>query len=449
MAKAHPIRPFLPADARPLRELFAQSIDVLTADDYSEDQRVAWAATSEDLAGFAQRLAGSTTLVVMANGQHAGFASLRGNTELDMLYVHPHFANQGIGSTLCDALERGDSIILFPEGTRSPDGLLHKAKPGVGLMACKTGVPVVPCRIFGSFEAFGKGAKVRQALEAALAEHRKDPNAKPSQPPLPPLIIEKVPSAKGYRGCIHCHQVKEILRAEEIKAGTWHRDKIYTFPLPENIGITLDHNKGNLVNVIKPDSPAAKAGLKPGDLIDKLNGYSVRSFWGMPGIGKGLAEGEPGFENEKNLKLTPSELAYKDAMNVLEMARKEFNIDENRIFLTGHSMGGMGSYYMAARNPEIWAGVAPIAGGGINDRYAPGEKIKNLPFLVMHGEKDKIVSVDQSRNSTAKMKELGMKYKYLEIPGADHEIWIRHNARSWVPVFEFFNSLTKGKEVQK
>lgn len=178
-------------------------------------------------------------------------------------------------------------------------------------------------------------------------------------------------------------------------------------------------------------------------------GYSVRSFWGMPGIGKGLAEGEPGFENEKNLKLTPSELAYKDAMNVLEMARKEFNIDENRIFLTGHSMGGMGSYYMAARNPEIWAGVAPIAGGGINDRYAPGEKIKNLPFLVMHGEKDKIVSVDQSRNSTAKMKELGMKYKYLEIPGADHEIWIRHNARSWVPVFEFFNSLTKGKEVQK
>ena len=106
MAKAHPIRPFLPADARPLRELFAQSIDVLTADDYSEDQRVAWAATSEDLAGFAQRLAGSTTLVVMANGQHAGFASLRGNTELDMLYVHPHFANQGIGSTLCDALER-------------------------------------------------------------------------------------------------------------------------------------------------------------------------------------------------------------------------------------------------------------------------------------------------------------------------------------------------------
>jgi 1-acyl-sn-glycerol-3-phosphate acyltransferase len=50
--------------------------------------------------------------------------------------------------------------VLFPEGTRSEDGQLQKAKPGVGLMACKTGVPVVPCRVYGSFAAFGKGAKI-------------------------------------------------------------------------------------------------------------------------------------------------------------------------------------------------------------------------------------------------------------------------------------------------
>lgn len=56
------------------------------------------------------------------------------------------------------ALKENRAIVLFPEGTRSPDGLLQKAKPGVGLMACKTGVPVVPCRIFGSFQAFGKGS---------------------------------------------------------------------------------------------------------------------------------------------------------------------------------------------------------------------------------------------------------------------------------------------------
>jgi 1-acyl-sn-glycerol-3-phosphate acyltransferase len=57
------------------------------------------------------------------------------------------------------AIKEDRAVVLFPEGTRSPDGLLQKAKAGVGLMACKTGVPVVPCRVYGSFAAFGKGAK--------------------------------------------------------------------------------------------------------------------------------------------------------------------------------------------------------------------------------------------------------------------------------------------------
>jgi 1-acyl-sn-glycerol-3-phosphate acyltransferase len=58
------------------------------------------------------------------------------------------------------ALADGKVMILFPEGTRSPDGKLQTPKPGVGFIVCKTQVPVVPARIFGSFEAFGKGAKL-------------------------------------------------------------------------------------------------------------------------------------------------------------------------------------------------------------------------------------------------------------------------------------------------
>jgi 1-acyl-sn-glycerol-3-phosphate acyltransferase len=57
------------------------------------------------------------------------------------------------------ALEAGGVVILFPEGTRSFDGKLQPAKSGVGMIACKTGVPVLPAHIFGSFEAFGRGAK--------------------------------------------------------------------------------------------------------------------------------------------------------------------------------------------------------------------------------------------------------------------------------------------------
>lgn len=59
------------------------------------------------------------------------------------------------------ALKQERGLILFPEGTRTTDGRLQPAKAGVGFMACKTQVPVVPVRIFGSFEAFGKGRKLR------------------------------------------------------------------------------------------------------------------------------------------------------------------------------------------------------------------------------------------------------------------------------------------------
>lgn len=59
------------------------------------------------------------------------------------------------------ALKEERGLILFPEGTRTLDGRLQPARPGVGFMACKTQVPVVPVRIFGSFEAFGKGGPLR------------------------------------------------------------------------------------------------------------------------------------------------------------------------------------------------------------------------------------------------------------------------------------------------
>lgn len=102
----HALQPFLPSDTLALVDLFAQSIEELTQDDYSEDQRLAWAASAADAEAFAARLGDMLTLVVKVDGQYAGFASLKDNTTFDMLYVHPHYAGQGVGSTLADALER-------------------------------------------------------------------------------------------------------------------------------------------------------------------------------------------------------------------------------------------------------------------------------------------------------------------------------------------------------
>ncbi len=65
-------------------------------------------------------------------------------------------------------LQCGKALILFPEGTRSPDGNLQPAKPGVGLIACKTQAPVLPARIFDSHEAYGRGGKMRPGTRVSV-----------------------------------------------------------------------------------------------------------------------------------------------------------------------------------------------------------------------------------------------------------------------------------------
>ncbi len=106
MKPSHPLRPFLPADTIRLQDLYAQSIEELTQDDYDEDQRLAWIARAADAVAFAKRLSDALTLVVERDGEMLGFASLKGNAEIDLLYVHPYAIGEGVATALLDALER-------------------------------------------------------------------------------------------------------------------------------------------------------------------------------------------------------------------------------------------------------------------------------------------------------------------------------------------------------
>jgi putative acetyltransferase len=100
------LRPYLPADAPLLAEIFRASIEELTGDDYDPGQQAAWAAAADDESAFAARLAGALTLVATMQGAPVGFASLAGAERIEMLYVHPAAARQGVAAVLVDALEK-------------------------------------------------------------------------------------------------------------------------------------------------------------------------------------------------------------------------------------------------------------------------------------------------------------------------------------------------------
>jgi len=107
MTAAKPaLRPYLPADAPVLAEIFQASIEELTGEDYGEAQQAAWAAAADDVAAFGARLAKDLTLVATIAGSPVGFASLKGSDRVEMLYVHPDVAGQGVGALLYDALEK-------------------------------------------------------------------------------------------------------------------------------------------------------------------------------------------------------------------------------------------------------------------------------------------------------------------------------------------------------
>jgi putative acetyltransferase len=100
------LRPYLASDTPMLAAIFVAAIEELTGDDYSEAQQEAWAAAADDEEAFGKKLASDLTLIATLQNSPIGFASLRGKDHIDMLYVHPSVAGQGVATMLCDALEK-------------------------------------------------------------------------------------------------------------------------------------------------------------------------------------------------------------------------------------------------------------------------------------------------------------------------------------------------------
>ena len=108
------------------------------------------------------------------------------------------------------------------------------------------------------------------------------------------------------------------------------------------------------------------------------------------------------------------------SLDILQSLAKELPIDTKRIYLTGLSMGGYGSWMLAAKHPQLFAAVVPICGGG--DPSTAGE-LKDIPIWAVHGDADKVVPPAKSREMIEAVKAAGGSPKYTELPGVGHDSW--------------------------
>lgn len=108
------------------------------------------------------------------------------------------------------------------------------------------------------------------------------------------------------------------------------------------------------------------------------------------------------------------------AIAVLEKSLEELPVDRNRVYLTGLSMGGFGSWELAMRRPELFAAVAPVCGGGDESQAA---LLKQLPIWAAHGDADRVVWPVRSRTLVEAVMDSGGNIRYTEYAGVGHNSW--------------------------
>ncbi len=115
-----------------------------------------------------------------------------------------------------------------------------------------------------------------------------------------------------------------------------------------------------------------------------------------------------------------------EALNaLLDDVISKYKVDEDRVYLTGLSMGGGGTWMLAAAHPDRFAAIAPICGAFRSPEGAKqvAEKLKNLPIWVFHGAKDKTVPIARSEEMVKALEELKADVKFTVYPEAEHDSW--------------------------
>ena len=116
-------------------------------------------------------------------------------------------------------------------------------------------------------------------------------------------------------------------------------------------------------------------------------------------------------------------IAEQDVYDVLADVKRRYQVDEDRVYLTGASMGGGGALWLALTRPDVWAAVAPVCADVFPGTADLAPNALNLPVRLFHGDLDPLVGVESSRQWQRRLLTLDSPVDYIEFPGIRHNAW--------------------------
>ena len=211
------------------------------------------------------------------------------------------------------------------------------------------------------------------------------------------------------------------------------------------------------------DPTLAKTAEERGYIVAAVTGYHANATgvggWNVPykmvvaprpaqAAGAGASAGgggAPGGGGEQPAPAPPAaqdfERAEQDVLFVTDLVAKEYNADPRRIYLMGNSSGGSAVWAYAARYPQRWAAISPSA-APLEDASFPYEKLKKVPVLVVHGDKDTVMVFDASKAMVDHAKAKGVDATWLPVMGGAHvDAWARPEVIK--QIFDFFDAHRK------
>ncbi|WP_224996297.1 alpha/beta hydrolase-fold protein [Cesiribacter sp. SM1] len=286
-----------------------------------------------------------------------------------------------------------------------------------------------------------------------------------SLPEVPPMTIRKVGfridagnvQKKGhYTGKVSLIQKGKVLDEKEIKLDAVEALEHYSNTFISDIDGSVQYYGV---------APRQKQSGGPGALFLSVHGAGVEAI----GQARAYQPKDWGVlvapTNRRPRGFNWEDWGRLDALEVLEIASEKFKPDPQQIYLTGHSMGGHGTWYLGATFPGKWAAIAPCAGYpslaayGSADGKIPEKGKSHIEDILLqasnpsnvfelapnysaggiyihHGDSDKVVSVEYARQMRELLSSYHKDFSYYEYPGGSH--WFGNESVDWPPIFDYF-----------